>query len=129
MRSFGYFFHIGAQIQSAAELAMEIGMEVIHASIGDSSEAWAALTPVPMWQQITTLLSAQAFHSGIPVVVVDGRIAMHGGVVGQRQACTPWAASRFTSAAAACMSHHGTIISGMKRPGAALHQSCRCQSL
>ncbi len=64
MRRSGNFFHIGAQIQSAAELAMEIGMEVIQASIGDSSEACSALMPVPMWQQITTLLSAQAFHSG-----------------------------------------------------------------
>ena len=61
---FGYFFHMGAQIQSAAELAMEIGIEVIHASIGDRSEAWSALAPVPMWQLITTLLSAQAFHMG-----------------------------------------------------------------
>ena len=39
MRRFGYFFHMGAQIQSAAELEIEIGIEVIHASIGDSSDA------------------------------------------------------------------------------------------
>ncbi len=64
MRSLGNFFHIGAQIQSAAELAIEIGIEVIQASIGDSSEACGDLAPVPMWQQTTTLLSAQAFHSG-----------------------------------------------------------------
>ncbi|MCY1443019.1 hypothetical protein D9M71_594140 [compost metagenome] len=64
MRRSGNFFHIGAQIQSAAELAMEIGMEVIQASIGDISEAWLAFTPVPIWQQITTLLSLQAFHNG-----------------------------------------------------------------
>ncbi|MNP69829.1 hypothetical protein D3C76_1659810 [compost metagenome] len=64
MRRSGNFFHIGAQIQSAAELAMEIGMEVIQASIGDISDACWAFTPVPIWQQITTLLSLQAFHSG-----------------------------------------------------------------
>ena len=44
-------------------------------------------------------------------------------------ACTPSLAMRVTSAAAACMSHHGINISGMKRPGAALHQSWKCQSL
>ena len=64
MRRFGYFFHIGAQIQSAAEFEIEIGMAVIQASIGDSSEACWALTPVPIWQQITTLWSEQACHSG-----------------------------------------------------------------
>ena len=48
MRSFGYFFHIGAQIQSAAALAIEIGMVVIQASIGDRSEACSALPPEPM---------------------------------------------------------------------------------
>ncbi len=62
--SVGNFFHIGPQIQSAAELAIEIGIEVIQASIGDRSEAWFAAAPVPMWQQITTWLSAQTFHSG-----------------------------------------------------------------
>ncbi len=50
----GYFFHMGAQIQSAAELAIEIGIEVIQASIGERSEACAAAEPVPMWQQMTT---------------------------------------------------------------------------
>ena len=64
MRRLGYFFHMGAHIQSAAELAIEIGIEVIQASIGVRSEACSALTPVPMWQQITTSLSAQAFHTG-----------------------------------------------------------------
>ena len=64
IRSLGNFFHMGAQIQSAAELEMEMGIDVIQASIGDSSDAWAALTPVPMWQQITTSLSAHAFHRG-----------------------------------------------------------------
>ena len=37
--SVGNFFHIGPQIQSAAELAIEIGIEVIQASIGERSEA------------------------------------------------------------------------------------------
>src|SRR5690606_39247040 len=39
MRRFGYFFHMCAQIQSAAELEIEIGIELIHASIAESSDA------------------------------------------------------------------------------------------
>src|SRR5690606_28021996 len=64
IRSVGNFFHIGAHIQSAAEFAIEIGIEVIQASIGERSDACGGCAPVPMWQQTTMPLSAQAFHMG-----------------------------------------------------------------
>src|SRR6185369_370715 len=50
--------------QSAAELTMEIGMVVIHASIGVFIDACGAEAPVPIWMLMAMSWSAQACHIG-----------------------------------------------------------------
>ncbi len=45
---FGYFKIAFRNNQSAALLTIEIGMVVIHASIGESSEACGAAAPEPI---------------------------------------------------------------------------------
>ncbi|MCY1456760.1 hypothetical protein D9M71_740010 [compost metagenome] len=39
-------------------------MVMIQESMGEFIEAWGACAPEPIWMLITTLFSAQTFHSG-----------------------------------------------------------------
>ena len=129
MRRFGWRFQNEPCSQSAALLEIDIGMVVIQASIGVSSEACAARAPVPMWQLRTTRWSASAFQTGSQQVLWRLGRPTRDGLSGKATAWTPSAAIRSTSCTVAGMSQRGSSAIGMKRPGAAPHQSWTCQSL
>ena len=75
-----------------------IGMVVIQAGIGESSEAWGAETPLPMWQLTTISWSTNAFQSGSQYSLwIEGRPTLVG-LSGKVTAWTPSAETRFTSA-------------------------------
>src|SRR6266850_3470194 len=117
MRRRGYFFQKLANSQSAAALAIEIGIAVIQASIGDSSDGYGTLPAEPMWQHKTTALASQTAHSGSHAAACRLGRPISDGFSGNEIAWTSNFAKRSTSATASVTSHRGSRPSLMRRSG------------
>src|SRR5271170_6799313 len=108
---------------------MEMGMVLIHASIGVSMDACGAGLPPPMCRQMVMSSSTTALKSGSqyglwmlgkPWIVGFSLIEI---------AVQPLRETRFSSSTINFGSQHGSIAQGMKRPGFEPHHSSMCQSL
>src|SRR5690348_6305508 len=115
--------------RSAAACTMFIGCSVIITSIGASGAVIASRPDEPMWMFITVLVSHNAFHSGFQYSLWKLGYPIAAGFSVNVRACTPFLATRRTSAAHFSASQITGIAIGMKRAGYAPHHSSMCQSL
>ena len=108
---------------------MDIGIVVIHASIGVSIEACGAGLPAPMCKQIAMSCSTSVLYIGSQYGLwMLGKPWIVGFSLSDT-AVQPFFAIRLISSIVAFMSHVGSNAHGMKRPGCEPHHSSMCQSL
>ncbi|MNR08606.1 hypothetical protein D3C85_1247720 [compost metagenome] len=78
---------------------------------------------------MTTLFSAQTFHSGSQWASCRLGWPLRDGLSVKLMAWQPLATTRLISSTVALMSQYGTMALGMLRPGKLPHHSSICQSL